>query len=226
MSTTSATASAASLGTGATTAAGAQQRIAGDMRTFLQLLTTQLRNQDPTQPLDPNQFTAQLAQFASVEQQIAANQHMESLLDLQRSSAMMSAAPLVGRRVEVNSDRVALQAGTAQEVRLPALSGAESATRARIAITGANGTVVREAIVPLGTAASSWNWDGRDGRGRAMPDGSYGIAVTGLDAEGSTRGALAVTLAGTITEVSREGTEPRLTMGGLGVGLAALRRFQ
>jgi len=210
----------------ATAGAGAQQRLAGDMRSFLQLLTTQLRNQDPTQPLDANQFTAQLAQFASVEQQIASNQHMESLLSLQRASTMVAAAPLLGRQVEVASDRIALQGGHTQELRLPTIGAANGATRARIALTGANGQVLREQVVPLGANPAAWTWDGRDARGRALPDGNYALSVVGLDAEGVTRGTLPSTLAGTVTAVAREGEMPRLSLGALGVGIDALRRLQ
>jgi flagellar basal-body rod modification protein FlgD len=200
--------------------------IAGDMQSFLKLLTTQLRNQDPTQPLDPNEFTAQLAQFATVEQQITANQNMRSLLDLQRSSAMLAAAPLLGRQVEVASDSLVLQGGRAQEMRLPAVSDSGGATRARIAVTGANGVVLREEVVPLGAAASAWNWDGRDGRGRAVPDGTYRFSVIGVDSEGATRGALPATLTGTVTAVAGDEQGPRLMLGRLGVGMEALRRMQ
>lgn len=207
-------------------AASAASRIAGDMQNFLQLLTTQLQNQDPTKPLDPNEFTAQLAQFAGVEQQIAANRHMEQLLELQRTSAMLSAAPLLGRSVEVSSDRIALQSGTAQPIRLPSLSEAGGAQQARIAVMNADGTVIRESFVRLDPAETDWRWDGRDSRGQIMADGTWRISVTGIDAQGVSRGALDIGVIGTVTSVTRQGTAPTLALGSLNVGLEALRELR
>lgn len=200
--------------------------IAGDMQTFLKLLTTQLQNQDPTQPLDPNQLTQQLAQFAGVEQQIATNQHMEAMLGLQRSAALVSAAPMLGREVEVSSESLQLVGGAAQEVRLPALSAAAGATRARVVMTDSSGTLVREAFVPLGAAATAWNWDGKDARGRALPDGSYRMAVTGVDANGGTRGTLPAVVAGTVTGLSQDGDGLNIALGALTTGFTALRRVR
>ncbi|MBY0339334.1 MAG: flagellar hook assembly protein FlgD [Acetobacteraceae bacterium] len=203
--------------------AAARNRVAMDQASFLQLLTTQLRNQDPSSPMDTNAMTQQLAQFASVEQQIAANQSLQSLLSLQQAASLVSAAPLVGQRVEVASDRLVLRGGAAQQVVLPSAAEAGGAARARIAVSDASGNLVREAIVPLG---APWSWDGRNGAGRAAPDGTYTLAVTGLDAQGGTRGALTASVAGTVTGITRgDGGAPRLSLGGLTVDLPALRRM-
>ena len=153
MSGTISTAAAAS--TAATTAS---TRLGGDLNTFLTLLTTQLQNQDPTDPLDTNQMTNQLVQFASVEQQIAMNQNLSSMISLQQSSQLTAAAPMIGRRVEVTSDHVALQNGSA-EVRLPA---AGTARTADITVMDANGRTLRTQSVTLGSGATGWTWDGRD----------------------------------------------------------------
>jgi len=218
--TTTATATAAA----PTAAASAATRLGGDMQTFLKMLTTQLQNQDPTQPLDPNQFTAQLSQFAAVEQQIAVNQHLESLIALQSSSMMLQAAPLVGRSVEVEADTLALRTGQAQAVRLPAADGQNS--YARITVADSSGQVVRTAGMPLGTTVSSWTWDGRDGTGRNLPDGNYKVSVTGLDAAGTQRSGLGFTLAGVVTSVARNANAATLSLGGLTVGLDSLRNLR
>jgi flagellar basal-body rod modification protein FlgD len=196
-------------------------QLAGDVQTFLKMLTTQLQNQDPTQPLDPNQFTAQLAQFSAVEQQIAVNQHLDALIALQRSSNMLSAASLVGREVEVESGSLALRSGQAQALQLPAADG--TAKAARISVANQAGQVVREALVPLGGVGGTWAWDGRDGNGRAVADGDYKVAVTGVDAAGTARGPLGFTLAGTVTGVARSGDQATLSLGALGIGLDGLR---
>jgi flagellar basal-body rod modification protein FlgD len=206
----------------ATAAAG--QNLAGDVRTFLTMLTTQLRNQDPTQPLDPNSFTAQLSQFAAVEQQIAVNQHLSSLIALQRSAVMLDAAPMVGRSIDAVSDTLVLRGGATQGLRLPA---ADAQTRfARIAVTDSAGQAVREAIVALDTATQSWTWDGRDGRGRAQAAGNYRVSVTGLDGNGVARGPLDPVVTGMVSAVEREGETVVFALGPLRVPVDALRRVE
>ncbi|WP_203071254.1 flagellar hook assembly protein FlgD [Falsiroseomonas ponticola] len=205
-------------------AANAARSLGGDMTTFLKLLTTQLRHQDPTQPMDPNQLTQQLAQFAGVEQQIATNQHMEALLGLQRTSALVAATPMMGRDVEVAADHLQLSNGTAQEVRLPAAAG--NVTRARVALTDSTGAVIRDAIVPLGRAATGWSWDGRTSQGRPLADGRYGLTVTGVDATGGTTGPLAAVVAGTVTGISQDRDGVQLALGALTTGFDTLRRVK
>jgi flagellar basal-body rod modification protein FlgD len=94
-------------------------KFAGDFNTFLTLLTTQIKNQSPTDPLDTNQMTNQLVQFASVEQQIAMNQNLQRLIGLEQASQLTASAPLIGKRVEVESDQIALQGGVGA-LKLPA----------------------------------------------------------------------------------------------------------
>ncbi len=205
-------------------AANAARSLGGDMTTFLKLLTTQLRHQDPTQPMDPNQLTQQLAQFAGVEQQIATNQHMEALLGLQRTSALVAATPMMGREVEVAADHLQLSNGTAQEVRLPPASG--NVTRARVALTDSTGAVIRDAVVPLGAAATGWSWDGKNAQGRGLADGRYGLRVTGVDATGGTTGALSAVVAGTVTGISQDQDGVQLAVGAMTTGFDSLRRVR
>src|SRR5690606_33728635 len=90
------------VGTGASAAAAAYSsgaRIADNFQTFLQLLTTQLQNQNPLDPLDTNQFTQQLVQFAGVEQQIATNATLSALLQVMDSSHLTGAVDFIGKRV-------------------------------------------------------------------------------------------------------------------------------
>ena len=78
---------------------------------FLKLLMTQLQNQDPTSPLDTNQFTTELVQFSSVEQQINTNTSLTQLIQLTQGSEVMQASAMTGKRVTVSSDHVPLQNG-------------------------------------------------------------------------------------------------------------------
>jgi flagellar basal-body rod modification protein FlgD len=223
MSTTIGT-TAATTATGTAAGSAARANLAMDEQKFLQLLTTQLRNQDPTQPMDANAMTQQLAQFSAVEQQVSTNTHLTSLIALQQSTALVAAAPLVGQQAEITTDRIALQGGAAAPLRLPAVADAAGATRARIVVTDAAGNPVREATVPLTGESQGWTWDGRNSRGAQVADGSYRVAVAGLDTEGATRGVLQPTMAGRVTAISRGDNEPLLSLGGVTVPLSALRR--
>lgn len=214
MSGSIAAASAASAATGSGT------RLAGDFNTFLTLLTTQLRNQSPTDPLDTNQLTNQLVQFASVEQQIAMNQNLRQLVALQQANQVIAAAPLIGQRAEVESDRITLQDG-AGEVRLPAAGGARWA---EIAILDGAGRVLRQDVATLGSGATTWSWNGRDASGRALADSAYALRVTGRGANGE-QVPLSFTVAGRVTGAERRDGEMRLSLGGLDVGFDSLRRL-
>ena len=207
-------------GTTGTAAAARSGGIAGDFNPFLTLLTTQLRNQSPTDPLDTNQMTAQLVQFASVEQQISTNQNLTQLLSLQQNSALTAAAGLVGRRVEVESDRLSLQNGTA-ELRLPA---AGTASAARVTIADGAGRVVRQLDVPLSSAARDWAWDGRSNAGVRQADGAYRVAVAGLGVDGHSTGTPpAFTVLGTATGATRSSTGVALSLGALSLPYGQLR---
>ena len=202
----------------AATAAATRPRLNADFNTFLNLLTTQLRNQDPTKAMDAQQMTQQLVQFASVEQQLAVNQNLERLVTLQQGSQVVAAAPLMGRTVEVESDQLSLQGGQAA-LRLPV---AGTARTARVEVQDAQGRVLRAADVALGAAATTWRWDGRDSQGRAQPDGAYRFAVTGASAAGAPSPVTASVLA-RATAVERLDGEVRLKLGGLSVEFGRLR---
>ena len=190
----------------------------GDMNTFLRLLTTQLRNQSPTDPLKTDQLTQQLVQFASVEQQTAMNQHLEQLVALQQAAQLTAAAPLMGREVEVESDLLALQGGLAA-LRLPP---AGTALGARVTVTDAAGRTLREQTVTLGAGRTTWIWDGRDVDGRPIADGAYRVRVEGIAATGAPS-ALGFTVLGTATAAERQDGTLKLMLGPLAVGFDKVR---
>jgi len=207
--TTAAQAATATKGTG----------LAADFNTFLTLLTAQLKNQDPTKAMDTNEMTNQLVSFASVEQQIGMNTNLSKLIGLQQTAQLTAAAPLMGQTVEVESDRLSLQEGTAT-LRLPA---ADAAKQAVVRVLDAGGRILREASVTLGPAAQDWQWDGRNALGLRQPDGAYRFAVAGQDAAGAAQPVTATVL-GVATAASRPGGgDLMLGIGGLSVGFDAVR---
>lgn len=193
-------------------------RLSADLGTFLTLLTTQLRNQDPTKPMDTETLTQQLVQFATVEQQLQGNQTLGRLLDLQQAGQLAGAASLVGRRVTLESERLPLQDGMAEVVLPPA----GRATSAVVEVRDATGTLLRNATVPLGATPTRWNWDGRDMRGQARPDGAYGVVVAGRAADGSAV-PVGFGVTGRVTGATREGGELRLSLGSASIGFDRLR---
>jgi hypothetical protein len=105
----------ASTATGAGSVSNALDKteIAGNFTTFLQLLTTQLKNQNPLDPLDTNQFTQQLVQFAQVEQQRKSNDQLSSLVSLEKSAQATTALAYVGATVVVDGSTAQLTGGNA-----------------------------------------------------------------------------------------------------------------
>ncbi|WP_270938779.1 flagellar hook assembly protein FlgD [Falsiroseomonas oryzae] len=203
-----------------TRSATAGPRLSADLGTFLTLLTTQLRNQDPTKPMDTETLTQQLVQFATVEQQLQSNQTLDRLLALQQAGQLAETAPLIGRRVVLETDTLPLQDGRA-EVVLPA---AGRARRAVVEVQDSAGTALRSETVTLGAQPTRWSWDGRDGRGTARPDGTYRVVVTGR-AEDGTAVPVAASVAGRVTGAARLDGQLMLRLGGATVGFDRLREL-
>ena len=206
--------------TGTATAAGKPATgIGADFNTFLGLLTTQLKNQDPTKAMDTQEMTNQLVQFASVEQQISMNGNLDKLIGLQQAAQLTAAAPLMGKVVEVASDRIALQDGRGT-LRLPA---AGTASMARVTVLDAVGHTLKQQDVTLGTTATDWVWDGRNTAGKQQPDGGYRIAVAGRDKDGNPQEITANVVARATAAERASGGDLKLVLGGVSVGFDAVR---
>ena len=211
----SSTATAASTSSASTSSS----TIMGDFNTFLTMLTTQLKNQDPSTPMDSNELTQQLVQFASIEQQMAANTTLGSLLELQQSSQVTASAPLLGKEIEVQASSVSLQDGVAK-LSLPA---AGTATSAQITISSLTGATLYSGTVALGSDATSWTWDGKDTSGSQMADGAYKVTVTGLTSSGGTT-SVDYAVVGRATSVAVDDGKVTLSLGDLTVDYSAIRR--
>src|ERR1700760_3589524 len=98
---------------GASLTSTAGSTLAGNFQTFLTLLTTQLQNQNPLDPLDTNQFTQQLVEFAGVEQQLKSNDQLSTLVSLQQTAQNTQALGFVGQTVSVDGSTQNLTNGSA-----------------------------------------------------------------------------------------------------------------
>src|SRR5258705_9410724 len=129
--------------------------IADNFQTFLTLLTTQLQNQNPLEPLDTNQFTQQLVQFAGVEQQLKSNDQLKSLIDIEKSAQATQALVYVGNTVAVD--------GSTAQFDKSATWNFQSAkdTSATITITNSTGQTAFTGSYALKQGNSSFVWDGK-----------------------------------------------------------------
>src|ERR1700728_4685859 len=133
------------------------QQIAGNFDTFLQLLTTQLQNQDPLDPMDTSQFTEQLVEFASVEQQINENTNLQTLISLQQTSEATQAMQLIGSTVTVNSTTGTLANASGQSASW-ALSSPSPAT-GTVTITNSAGAVAHTGTTSLSSGNNTYSWN-------------------------------------------------------------------
>jgi len=186
---------------------------------FLNLLVTQLSRQDPLNPMDNQQFAAQLAQFSSLE---LLSNIQGSLEDSLRADATLAgalegglAADLIGQRVTVVDNRVELAAGRDAVLRWEA---EEPPSRLTARIMNDMGVTVRELVVE-DPAAGHAAWDGRDAAGRRLPDGTYTVSYAAQDAAGAEVAARALWEGVVDTVRFREGV-PFLVGGGLEFTLA------
>ena len=156
-------------------------QIASNYTTFLSLLTTQLKNQDPTSPLDTNQFTQQLTQMTGVQQQLLSNQLLQQLVN-QSQGGVVSAVGLIGKTVTATGNSEMLQGGSATyQFNLPTAAANATAT-----ITDSNNNVVWTGpATGLTAGAQTYTWNGHNQAGQKQADGGvYTVTFTATDANG------------------------------------------
>ncbi|HXW25362.1 MAG TPA: flagellar hook capping FlgD N-terminal domain-containing protein, partial [Xanthobacteraceae bacterium] len=192
----------------AITNATSANSIAGNFNEFLQLLTTQLQNQDPLSPLDTNQFTQQLVQFASVEQQINMNTSLSTLISLQQTAQATSALNFLGATVVVGGNTAQLANGQATWN----YSVASPAT-ATIVVSNASGQQVYSTTQTLQPGNQTFTWNGQSSAGAAMPSGAYTIAISATGANGQSV-PVTTQVQGVVTGVNVSANPPTVTIGG------------
>jgi len=227
MSTTTST--TASTITGATTAAqtanaqGATSTLSNPLGkdVFLKLLTVQLANQNPLDPVDNQSFIAQLAQFSSLEQMQDVSTQLGTLTSAMLSSNQLGTATLVGKKVTYQASGLDLASGSTPglQVTLP------SAARVTAVIADSTGNTVR--VLDLGAQNAgtfSASWDGRDQSGNTLPAGHYSVKLSGTAADGSSVSVSAATQ-GLVTGVSLANGATQLVVGSSLVNLSDVQQI-
>jgi flagellar basal-body rod modification protein FlgD len=199
-------------------AATDKSTIADNFQSFLLLLTTQLQNQNPLDPLDTNQFTQQLVQFAQVEQQLKSNSQLETLVSLQKTSQQTQALDFVGATVAVDGSSANLANGSAAwnfSVTKPAT--------ATLTVTNSSGQTVYSGSYTVQAGPQAFTWDGHGNNGTLWPDGSYKLSVTATDASGQSVG-VNTEVEGVVEGVDLTQSPPVLTVGGQDYTLDKIKR--
>jgi len=190
-------------------------QLSSNFSTFLTLLTTQLKNQDPTSPMDSNQFTQQLVMYSQVEQQIDTNSNLKTLIGQGTSQAGTYATSYLGRTVSVTNGQASLSGGAANWTYT---LGATAAT-AGLNVTNSAGQVVYTGAAETASGPHAFAWNGKDINGNTLPDGVYKLTVSAADSD-SNKISTSVASAGQISQVDLTGSTPQFVIGNMEVGLA------
>jgi flagellar basal-body rod modification protein FlgD len=204
-------------GTTASLGSNALQQLGSNFNDFLKLLTTQLQNQDPTSPMDTNQFTSELVQFTGVQQEVATNSSLTQLIALQQTSQVLQSSDLVGKPVTVTSSQLTLQNSSA-ELTFQGTAG----QNVEIGVVDSTGKPIVDASVAATTGTNTWHWNGLDQNGNQVADGAYRVAVETASSNGANAVAVPFNVVGDATGVSSNGTTSQLALGALSVPFSSV----
>jgi flagellar basal-body rod modification protein FlgD len=207
-------------GIGTSASATSRTTLVNNFDTFLQLLTTQLRNQNPLDPLDTNQFTQQLVQFAGVEQQLRQNENLEALVSISKAQRNTDALSFVGATVTASGDTTKLQDGLAVWY----ITSPKPA-QANVTITNSEGSVVYAGSHTLETGTQPYQWNGRTSTGTIAPSGNYTIKIDAVDTAGQ-KVTTSTTFSGIVDQVDVSGDQPVLLIGATLINLDQVKSVQ
>ena len=191
---------------------------------FLQLLVTQLKNQNPLSPQDNGAFVAQLAQFSSLEGINTLNDSVNNISSNFSSSQALQASSLVGRSIIIQTDKAMVDTSKSMTGSVDVKTATGNVT---IKVTDKDGNLVR--TIEMGAQAvgsQSFIWDGKNDKGEVAPAGTYTFNATTKNDKGDAV-ALTTSLPATVTSVtlSKTGGEMLLNLAG-GMGSVKLSQIQ
>ncbi len=191
--------------------------IADNFDTFLQLLLTQLKNQNPLEPLDTNQFTQQLVQFSSVEQAVKTNKNLENLALLSAANTLTGAVTYIGKEVTATGNASQLAKGAAKwTYEIESGSGTGVFT-----VRDSSGKAVFSTTSPVAKGPGTFSWDGRKSDGSIAPDGTYTLSIAAADGFGGSL-KVSTSFSGTVEGVDMSGSEPVLLVNGRQIKLTEI----
>jgi flagellar basal-body rod modification protein FlgD len=183
-------------------------RLADSTETFLALLTTQLKNQDPLSPMDSSQFTQQIVQMTGVEQQLLTNDLLAALVGM-NDGGLAESVNLIGKTVTATTGAATLDDGKATwAYNLP-----KAASDVTLEVIDSSGkTVASKALKAVGSGDQTFEWDGKTNLGADLPEGDYGLRITATDSAGAKITATQ-TLTGVVTGVQTVAGTQVVTVG-------------
>lgn len=196
--------------------AAAGKQLSGTFDTFLKLLTSQLKNQDPLKPMDSSEFTQQLVSYSQVEQQINTNKNLESLVSSMQAASFAGAIGYIGKTIEAEGNAGGLKAGGSIDW-IYELDGAAAATK--LTVSDKDGKTILTKTGDNGAGRHDFKWDGKDSSGKVMPAGSYTLTVTAADASGKSI-ASTIFRTGVVEGVETMDGVQQLIVGGQAVPIA------
>ena len=214
--TSSAAASAAS--TSSTSLTNSGSSLAGNFPAFLTLLTTQLKTQNPLDPLGTNQFTQELVQFAGVEQQLKTNQNLDSLVKASNTSSAASVVSYIGTSVSASGDKADLSNGSAKW----SYTLDSDAPKTTITIKDSSGSTVYTETKSLSSGSGTFEWNGKTSTGEQAADGTYQISIDAKDSSGKSV-KVSTDVSGKVDGVDLPGSSPVLLIGSRRVALGNVK---
>lgn len=203
-------------GTGSSLA-NSRSTIADNFDTFLQMLITQLKNQNPLEPMDTSQFTQQLVQFTSVEQQLKTNEFLEAMMQTSQNTANLQAVNYVGKTITASGASTDLLDGQAMWV----YNVADAAPNSTVTIRDAAGKIVYQDQLSLKKGTDQMVWDGTTNDGNKLNSGRFTITIEARDSNG-TFVPVTTEMRGVVEGVDVTGTEPVILIGDLRIPLSAI----
>jgi flagellar basal-body rod modification protein FlgD len=203
------------------TASQATKKLVDDFDTFLVMLVTQLQNQDPLEPTDSSEFTNQLVQFTSVEQQITANQNLEDLATLTMMNGINSSVNFIGKTINSVTPETAMRDGEA----VWKYSLRNDAYINTIHVEDHLGRTVYTTDGELTAGENTFTWDGTDGEGGTLPEGLYTLKVSAKDLSGSSV-ISTVYIEGVVDGVDMIGGQSLLSVNGMSIPVGAISQVK
>lgn len=176
--------SASSASSSSSSSSAISASVQSEYNTFLTILTTELQNQDPTSPLDTNQFTSQLVQFSALEQNLQTNSLLQQLVTSQSQGQVNGALGYLGHTVQATGNAFALD-GTSTDTPALTYSLASKADTAVINVVNSDGVTVRQLTVDADAGQHSETFDGNNSTGQQLPAGAYTFQVQATDSKGN-----------------------------------------
>lgn len=190
---------------------------------FLQMLCTELQTQNPLDPTDTNQFTSQLTAYSQLEQQIATNDKLDSLISAFDATSVSSGVGYLGHSVEASGDTLSASSDGSLDGSWKYTLGS-NATSVSLSVVDSSGNTVWSGSGDGSAGSHSFSWDGTESDGSAAPAGKYTLKVAATDSSGSTVDT-SIAIRGTVTAVDSSSGSAVLELGNTQVSMSDVTRL-